>query len=96
MDSSKCVVCFEEKAKNFCIDCKQSSGLCHSCYMDISQRTDDSSYVPINCVICKKKMNYSSFFNKADSTRFISQIFSMMIPANANFISSCRVFIIKL
>ena len=63
MDSSKCVVCFESKAKNFCIDCKQSSGICHSCYMDISQRTDDSSYVPINCVICKKKMNYSLIVN---------------------------------
>ena len=27
--------------------------------MDIAQRTDESGYTPINCVICKKKMNYA-------------------------------------
>ena len=64
MDSTKCVICYENKAELFCVDCKQSSGVCWRCYMTLNKNKygEDGEYAePINCVICKKYMDYAAF-----------------------------------
>lgn len=66
MDSTNCVICYEKKATKFCGECKQSSGVCGSCYMTLNANKygpEDgwTEYAePINCVICKKNMDYAA------------------------------------
>ena len=62
-DSTRCVICYENKAKWFCIDCKSSSGVCNSCYNDwddvMFNEGAIESYLPMPCPVCKIPMRYS-------------------------------------
>ena len=63
MDSTNCVICYENKADYFCVECKQSSGVCSNCYITLNQNKYGryGEYAePINCVICKKNMDYAA------------------------------------
>lgn len=68
MDNTKCVICYDSKAEYFCTDCRQSSGLCHACHHTIGYRkyvrNEEVAHAfyaePINCVICKKNMDYAA------------------------------------
>lgn len=63
MDTAQCVVCYDEKAIRFCVNCKCASGLCGRCYAHIEEEHENRHgcfYAPIPCVICKRNMNWTS------------------------------------
>ena len=58
MDCVNCVICLSEKASCFCRNCKQSSGVCWSCYHELDNRQHDGeAYSVVKCVICKVPMD---------------------------------------
>jgi hypothetical protein len=60
MDITTCKVCYEKKAKYFCVDCKQASGVCYDCYINTEEVNNGAwACFPINCIICRKSMWYS-------------------------------------
>lgn len=60
IDTVNCTVCLEKKARNFCITCKKSSGVCDGCYMTLNEYECGNDYLePIKCLICKHKMHHS-------------------------------------
>lgn len=62
MEAIKCVVCYDKKAQHFCSTCKQSSGLCGSCWIDIQYPLGrESDYDTCPCVICRKEMVNAMF-----------------------------------
>lgn len=62
MEGQNCVVCYDKKAKYFCSTCKQSSGLCGSCWIEIqAQIGRGCDYDTCPCVICKKEMERAMF-----------------------------------
>ena len=80
---SKCVVCFDNKARFFCIGCKKSSGLCEECNNKMSkhsfrfQRSCFTEELHKPCVICKEPMRYAKLvkkFNKRMSSGNIYKI----------------------
>lgn len=61
-ETARCVICYENKAQHFCIDCKSSSGVCDDCYNDwdnIQQVETISPYNEMPCPICKTPMEYA-------------------------------------
>jgi len=57
-ESTRCVICYENKAKHFCIGCKKSSGVCCSCYNDWED-VNNTCYASMPCPICKIPMEYA-------------------------------------